>query len=270
MFGCENIEDFKKNREELNQIVLKYAGKEIKRFFNLDTNVYKDGAISAKTKEMLALVASTVLRCDDCIKYHIIRCYDEGLTDKELQEALAIALIVGGSITIPHIRRAFKSWEELKEMKKQTLFTNLLDEIEQYLYLDKPLNDRLEFICKILAEKVDYYNWVGFYLVNPQREEELILGPYVGEPTEHIKIPFGKGICGQAADRQETFVIQDVNEQDNYLSCSINVKSEIVVPIIKNNVVFGELDIDSHLLSPFDEQDKEFLENICGKLAEYF
>ena len=93
---------------------MKYAGQGTKRFYSLDSQAYREGALSAKVKEMLGLVASFVLRCDDCIKYHIIRCHEEGLSDAELEETLFIGLLVGGSITIPHLRRAFRAWEEMK------------------------------------------------------------------------------------------------------------------------------------------------------------
>lgn len=109
------MDEFMKEREKLNEKVMKYAGKEMKRFYNLDTNVYREGVLSSKTKELLGLVASTVLRCDDCIEYHMVRCKEEGLTDGELEEALSVALIVGGSITIPHLRRAFAKWEKMSE-----------------------------------------------------------------------------------------------------------------------------------------------------------
>ncbi len=111
----EKVKDFKEERERLNDIIMDYAGKDIKRFFNLDNAVYKDGAIPPKYKEMLGLVASTVLKCDDCIEYHIIRCKEEGVTDEEMIETLGIALIVGGSITIPHLRKAFELWDDMKE-----------------------------------------------------------------------------------------------------------------------------------------------------------
>lgn len=108
------IAQFQAERLALNEIVLAHANRDIKRFFNLDTQVYTDGALPKKTKELLGLVASTVLRCDDCIKYHLIECYEAGFTTEEITEALSVALIVGGSITIPHLRRAFKAWEELQ------------------------------------------------------------------------------------------------------------------------------------------------------------
>jgi AhpD family alkylhydroperoxidase len=112
--GQGKIERFEQERERLNQIVMKYGGTSIKRFFSIDSQVYRQGALPVKTKELLGLVSSLVLRCDDCIKYHIIRCHQEGLKDDELDEALAIALVVGGSITIPHLRRALEAWDELK------------------------------------------------------------------------------------------------------------------------------------------------------------
>ena len=111
-------EIFSKERENLNQTVMKYAGTNIKRFYNIDWQAYQAGRLPAKTKELLGLVASLVLRCDDCILYHLIRCHEEGVDDKELEETVAIGLIVGGSITIPHIRRLWKAWDELKGSKK--------------------------------------------------------------------------------------------------------------------------------------------------------
>jgi AhpD family alkylhydroperoxidase len=108
------VEEFEEQRERLNQIVMKYAGLGIKRFYGLDAQVYRAGALTAKTKEMLGLVASLVLRCDHCVNYHIIRCHQEGLGDDELEEVLAIGLVVGGSITIPHLHRALETWDQLK------------------------------------------------------------------------------------------------------------------------------------------------------------
>jgi len=105
---------FRAEREALNAIVMQYAGQGIKRFYHLDWQVYQDGALPARMKELLGLVASLVLRCDDCVTYHIDRCLQEGISDAELEEALAIGLVVGGSITIPHLRRALQVWDEAK------------------------------------------------------------------------------------------------------------------------------------------------------------
>ena len=108
------IDAFQEDREKLNQLVMAYAGQGTKRFYSLDSQAYREGALPIKVKEMLGLVASFVLRCDDCIKYHIIRCFEEGVSDEELEEALFVGLMVGGTITIPHQRRAMQAWDELK------------------------------------------------------------------------------------------------------------------------------------------------------------
>ncbi|HDH57972.1 MAG TPA: carboxymuconolactone decarboxylase family protein [Bacteroidetes bacterium] len=109
-----SVDDFQERRDKLNQIVMKYAGQGIKRFYSLDSQVFRPGALPGKTKELLGLVASLVLRCDDCVTYHLIQCREVGVNDAELEEALAIGLVVGGSITIPHLRRAFEAWDQLK------------------------------------------------------------------------------------------------------------------------------------------------------------
>ena len=110
-----DIEDFEKERDESNKKVLDFSGKIVKRYFNLDFNTYQDGALSKKTKELLGLVSSFVLRCDDCISYHLIECKKQGVSDEELDEALSVGLVVGGTIAIPHLRRAIKTWLELKD-----------------------------------------------------------------------------------------------------------------------------------------------------------
>jgi len=123
--------------------------------------------------------------------------------------------------------------------------------------------ERLQNLCVLLEGSVPHYDWVGFYIADP-KDKVLQLGPYVGAPTEHVRIPFGKGICGQAADRKRTFIVQDVTKEDNYLSCSSSVRSEIVLPIMDGGTVIGELDIDSHSISPFTDQDRTMLERICA------
>lgn len=110
----KSIHEFIEERDALNDLVLDKANLEIKRFFSLDDQAYRDGALDGRAKEMLGLVASLVLRCDDCVFYHLCRCHELGVGDAELQEALAIGLVVGGSIVIPHLRRAVRAWEELK------------------------------------------------------------------------------------------------------------------------------------------------------------
>ena len=108
------IDDFNSYRAKMNDKILSQDNLVLKRLFNLDTNTNAEGALNVKTKEMLGLVASMVLRCDDCIKYHLGKCKDEGISTEEIFEVFAIANIVGGTIVIPHLRRAVEYWEELQ------------------------------------------------------------------------------------------------------------------------------------------------------------
>ena len=126
---------------------------------------------------------------------------------------------------------------------------------------------RLEELCNYLRDSVSYYDWVGFYFRNGDKEE-LILGPFAGTPTDHTIIPFGKGICGQVAVSNQNFVVPDVSAQDNYIACSISVKSEIVVPLFKNGENIGQIDIDSEVADPFTEEDERFLEFVNREVAE--
>ncbi len=113
----KQIEEFNTYREKMNDVILAKDNLVIKRLFNLDTQTYSDGALNIKTKEMLGLVASMVLRCDDCIKYHLGKCYEQGCTTEEVYEIFAVANIVGGTIVIPHTRRGAEFWEELTAQK---------------------------------------------------------------------------------------------------------------------------------------------------------
>lgn len=132
---------------------------------------------------------------------------------------------------------------------------------------DLSIDERLYKICEVLETNVEYYNWVGFYFKNGDKDE-LKLGPYVGEPTDHTIIPFGKGICGQVAVSNQNFVVPDVSAQDNYIACSITVKAEIVIPIFVNGENIGQIDIDSNTPDPFTEADERFLEFVCKEVAE--
>jgi len=152
-------------------------------------------------------------------------------------------------------------------MKKEIIFEKLAWKLAKAFEETENLEKLLKKIVELLADNVDYYDWVGFYLNDG---EKLVLGPFVGEPTVHVEIPYGRGICGQAASTKQTFLVEDVTKETNYLACSPKVKSEIVVPIMKGDKFFGELDIDSHTLNAFDENDKRFLEKICERLAEKF
>jgi len=107
------ITEFNEYRQRMNDRIFEENNRVIKRFFNLDGQTYAEGHLSVKTKEMLGLVASMVLRCDDCIKYHVGKCHEEGVSQEELMEVFSIGLVVGGSIVIPHLRRAVEYWDEL-------------------------------------------------------------------------------------------------------------------------------------------------------------
>jgi len=147
-------------------------------------------------------------------------------------------------------------------------FELLKPEVESIISdLTKTQTERLLSICQLLETHITYYNWVGFYFRNGNKKE-LLLGPYVGAPTDHTVIPFGKGICGQVAVSNENFVVPDVTAQDNYIACSITVKAEIVVPVFLNGQNIGQIDIDSNTPDPFSEKDERFLEFVCEKVAK--
>lgn len=113
------VKKFKEGRDLLNKVVLKYSDKNIQDYYDLDSQIFRKGALPKRTKELLGLVASFVLRCNDCITFHLINCYNEGVTDEEVTEALSIGLFIGGSVTIPCIRKAFEIWDELRAESKE-------------------------------------------------------------------------------------------------------------------------------------------------------
>ncbi|MBD3660930.1 MAG: GAF domain-containing protein, partial [Arenibacter algicola] len=131
----------------------------------------------------------------------------------------------------------------------------------------KSTTEKMQAICELLKENVPHYDWVGFYFRNGDKEE-LKLGPYAGEPTDHTIIPFGKGICGQVAVSNQNFVVPDVKAQDNYIACSITVKAEIVIPLFLNGVNIGQIDIDSNTPDPFSEEDERFLEFVNQEVSK--
>lgn len=147
-------------------------------------------------------------------------------------------------------------------------FEKLKQEVTVILQEEKlSVDHRLTQICELLQENISYYNWVGFYFRNGDKEE-LKLRSFAGEPTDHTIIPFGKGICGQVALSNQNFVVPDVKAQDNYIACSINVKAEIVIPLFLNGENVGQIDIDSHTPDPFTEEDVEFLEFVNEEVAK--
>lgn len=126
---------------------------------------------------------------------------------------------------------------------------------------------RMTELCELLQTSIGYYDWVGFYFANHEAQT-LHLKAFAGEPTDHLVIPFGKGICGQVAESNNNFIVPDVKAQNNYIACSIYVKAEIVVPIFKDGVNIGQIDIDSHKANPFSSEDERFLEFVCEQVAE--
>ena len=112
--SINKVTEFNNYRSKMNDKLLSNDDKIIKRIFNLDTNAFKEGHLPVKTKELLGLVASTVLRCDDCIAYHLETCFKEGISKEEIMESLSIATLIGGTIVIPHLRRAYEFWEALE------------------------------------------------------------------------------------------------------------------------------------------------------------
>ena len=122
-------------------------------------------------------------------------------------------------------------------------------------------------IVEWLDAAVAHYNWTGFYFMNDEKQQ-LEVGAYVGEKTDHTSIPYGRGICGQVALSGETFEVPDVHAQDNYLACSLATKSEIVVPMFQGKRLIGQIDIDSHQSDPFTPEDHELLETVCAFVAE--
>ena len=147
-------------------------------------------------------------------------------------------------------------------------YQDILKLSQAIIHSENSIEDKMQLICNLLDDKLDSYDWTGFYMSDIENRI-LHLGPYTGETTDHTTIPYGKGICGQAAETEKTFLIDDVSAESNYISCSIHVKSEIVVPIIKDGIMVGQIDIDSDKVAAFTTADQELLEKICTELATY-
>ena len=144
--------------------------------------------------------------------------------------------------------------------------THLEKRIDTILSSEKSSDEKLQLICHLLHDEVQHYNWVGFYFKNGDKKE-LKLGPFTGAATDHTLIPYGKGICGQVAESNQTFVVQDVKTESNYLACSTETQAEIVVPIFKNGENIGQIDIDSHFKNSITPEDQVFLEELMVKIS---
>lgn len=148
---------------------------------------------------------------------------------------------------------------------KQELSQRLIKELKNFDTISG--NELQKSLVQWLNEEVSHYNWTGFYFMNDEKQQ-LEIGPYVGAYTDHTVIPYGRGICGQVAMSGKTFEVPDVHAQDNYLACSLATKSEIVVPIYKGDNLIGQIDIDSHELDPFTQEDHNLLEAVANFVAQ--
>jgi L-methionine (R)-S-oxide reductase len=146
---------------------------------------------------------------------------------------------------------------------------SLLDQFRQLADSSVSLEELQRGIVQAAAEGLPHFNWTGFYMLDPADAGMLVLGPFVGDPTPHVRIPVNQGICGAAVESGETVVVDDVGSDLRYLSCSIDTKSEIVVPIRANGRVVGEVDIDSHDRAAFGEDDRAFLEEVARIVARH-
>jgi L-methionine (R)-S-oxide reductase len=150
-----------------------------------------------------------------------------------------------------------------------TTLDNIVWEIRRFSETVEDFLSLQEFCVNLMAERLSDYNWVGFYMLDPIDENVLVLGPYRGAPTEHVRTPITEGICGAAVARGETVIVEDVSADPRYLACSIKTKAEIVTPIWANGKIVGEIDIDSHTLNAFGPEDRMFLEECAGVLGQF-
>jgi L-methionine (R)-S-oxide reductase len=147
--------------------------------------------------------------------------------------------------------------------------TALLSEIRRAASSAPSLESFQETVVELLSYTLAYYSWTGFYMLDPGDPDTLVLGPFVGDPTPHVRIPVTQGICGAAVASGETVIVDDVNADARYLSCSIKTKSEIVVPISAHGKVIGEIDIDSHDPAAFTQADRVLLEEVARIVGAY-
>ena len=146
---------------------------------------------------------------------------------------------------------------------------DIVSEIRRFAATAKDFTSLQEFCVDVIAERLSHYNWVGFYMRDPGDENVLVLGPYRGAPTEHVRIPVTEGICGAAVAQGETVIVEDVSADPRYLACSLETRSEIVVPIRVGGKTVGEIDIDSHTINAFGADDRRFLEE-CAEVLGHF
>jgi L-methionine (R)-S-oxide reductase len=144
-------------------------------------------------------------------------------------------------------------------------YSDVLNDMRRVLERQPDANSAMEAAVQTLKDRIPDYTWVGIYLLEG---DELVLGPFRGKPSPHTRIPLGRGICGAAATEKTTIIVDDVNADVRYLACSIETKSEIVVPIMDGETVLGEIDIDSDRLAAFNSDDRELLEHVAALIAQ--
>jgi L-methionine (R)-S-oxide reductase len=157
----------------------------------------------------------------------------------------------------------------MTDLRLNDEMTSLLSKIRQLAAEASTLEALQTAVVEVISKDLVYYSWTGFYMLDPTDPSMLILGPFVGDPTPHMRIPVTQGICGAAVASGETVIVDDVNADPRYLSCSIKTKSEIVVPIHVNGSVIGEIDIDSHTAAAFTHADQFFLEETASIVAAF-
>jgi GAF domain-containing protein len=151
----------------------------------------------------------------------------------------------------------------------ENAFAQILAEVSAFAETAADLAALQNFIVEIIPNRLPYYNWTGFYMLDPDDPETLVLGPFRGAATEHVRIPVSQGICGAAVAQNGTVIVDDVQSDPRYLACSLETRSEIVVPIRVNDTVAGEIDIDSHDVAAFSPQDQDLLEK-CAAIVGSF
>jgi L-methionine (R)-S-oxide reductase len=151
----------------------------------------------------------------------------------------------------------------------ESTFDQILSEISTFAQSANDLASLQNFIVEIIPQRLPYYNWTGFYMLDPNDLETLVLGPFRGAPTEHVRIPVSEGICGAAVAQNDTVIVDDVHSDPRYLACSLETQSEIVVPIRANGKIVGEIDIDSHDRKAFGAEDRSFLEECATLIGEF-
>jgi len=281
------IDNFREERSRLNERILAKENNAaiMKRIYAMDTFAYheRNEGLSPKIKEIMGLVSSMVLRCDDCIKYHLEKCFELGVANDEMMDIFGIANVVGGTIVIPHTRRAIEYWElinkerptpspfdaDTKEERYKTVFENL----KALLYDVKNPISIMATINEVMKSNIPYFYWVGFYLNDGNKR--LNVGPYQGTHG-CLFIKFGEGVCGRVAASQKTIIVNDLSElnqtQNNskgqlHITCDPRCNSEIVVPVLdKKGELIAVFDVDSLHKNAFDAIDQKWIE----KIMEYF